>query len=282
MHVDAEELQKLDLNTLKLQKDSFIDDKFKAYYSDVIYKVDSSEGEGYLYFLLEHQSTSDPFIVGKLLQYMANIINYDMVRQLSIDPDRSNLKLPVIYPFVVYSGKEKYKWPKQLTMDIKGCIPLDFSSCLIELQEYTLKELMKSGKAAAMQFVLRESWKKDFCKVLRDNPQLCELISNSPYATDTILYMISQDPHKQEVIKQIRNLNQKIKQDVMDNLREIEEKGIKLGEQRGIKLGEQRGKEQGFREAIFRLLANGMNKSKAAEVLGFTLKKLEKLLASAD
>ena len=276
-HLSPEALQKLDLNSIELQKDSFLDSKFNAYYSDIIHKVDGVDGKGYVYFLLEHQSTSDPFIVGKLLCYIGSIVNSDMERQLNSDPkrDRSKLKMPIIYPFVIYSGKEKYKWPKRLTINIEGFNLFDLSNSLIELREYTLEELLKSEKAALAQFILKESWKKDFCKVLNDNPQLIELINCSPYAEEAMLYMIDQDPHKEKVIKQIHNLDPKIKQKVMGNLMRIEQRG----EQRGIKIGEQRGKLEGFREAIMRLLDHGMDKAKAAELLGLTPKKLKHFLA---
>ena len=277
-NLPQEILEKLDLSSVELQDSSFVDGKFKGYCSDVLLRVNSAEGNGYMYFLLEHQSTSDPFIVVRLLQYIANIVNYDMKQQLSVDPDRSNLKVPAIYPLVVYSGKEKYKWPKSFSIKVDGLPLLDLSSSLIELQGCSLEELLKSKKAALVQLLLKESCKKDFCKVLNEHPQLCELINNSPYAKDALLYMVDQDPHKEQVIKQMWNLNQKIKEKVMNGLQAIEkrgeQRGIKLGEQRGIKLGEQRG----FKGAIIKLLAHGMDKAKAAEMLGLTLKKLEAIL----
>ena len=259
-------LKKLDLTSLELKDSSFVDGKFKAYCSDVLVRVNGAEGGGYLYFLLEHQSTSDPFIVVKLLQYIANIIHYDMKRQLSVDPCHSKLKVPAIYPFVLYSGREKYKWPKSFSIEVDGLSLLDLSSSLIELQGCSLEELLKSKKAALVQFLLKESWKKDFCKVLKHNPQLGELINNSPYAKDAVLYMVDQDPHEDRVIEKIRNLDQNIKEKVMNGLQAIEQRGIKLGEQRG------------FKDAIVRLLSHGMNKVQAAEMLGLTLKKLEALL----
>ena len=41
---------------------------------------------------------------------------------------------------------------------------------------------------------------------------------------------------------------------------------------------EQRGEQRGFKDAIVKLLAHGMDKAKAAEMLGLTLKKLETFL----
>ena len=300
-------LKKLDLSSVELQDSSFVDGKFKTYASDVLYKVNSLEGKGYLYFLLEHQSTSDPFIVVRLLQYIANIVNYDMKQQLSIDPNRSNLKFPTIYPFVLYSGKERYKWPKSFSIELEGQPLFDLSSSLIELQGCNFEGLLKSKKAALVQILLRESWKKDFCKVLKENPQLAELINNSPYAKDALLYLIDQDKQDaKEVINAIENLNKKIEEEIMNGLSRIaqrgeergrsegikigeqigiklgEQIGIKLGEQRGIKLGEQRGiklgEQRGFKEAIIKLLAHGMDKAKAAEMLDLTLKNLEAIL----
>ena len=72
-------------------------------------------------------------------------------------------------------------------------------------KKQALEEIIKAGKAALAAFLLKESWQKDFCKVLRNNPQLCELINNAPYATDAILYRIDQDTHKECVVKEIYN-----------------------------------------------------------------------------
>ena len=257
-------LKELDLSSSELQSGSFVNENFKEFDSDAVLKSKGKNGDTYLYFLLEHQSTSDPLIVPRLWQYMSNIIAYDIKRQLSIDPNRNNLKVPAIYPFVLYSGKAKYKWPKKFSIEIDGCPLLDLSSYLVELREYSLADLLKSKKAALLLFLLKESWKKDFCKVLRDNPQLSELINSSSYAESAILYMIDQDPHKDQVVEEIRNLNQNIKKNVMGNLMEIEQRG----EQRGFKLGEQIGEQRGFKDAIVKLLAHGMDKAKAAEVLG--------------
>jgi thiol-disulfide isomerase/thioredoxin len=209
--------------------------------------------------------------------------------------------VPVIYPFVIYSGKAKYKWPKKSSIEVDGLPILDLSSSLIELREYSLEDLLKSDKAALVQFLLKESWKKDFCKIRKENPQLDELVNKSPYGKEAMFYMIDQDPHGEQLIKEF-NLSKNIKEKVMTGLQRIEQRGIKLGEQRGIKLGEQRGKiegiklgeqrgkikgiklgeqvgaQRGFKDAIARLLSHGIDKAKAAEMLGLTLRELEDFL----
>lgn len=51
-----------DLDSIKLESGSFIDEQLKSYQSDVLYSVHTVQGEGYLYCLIEHQSTPDKLI----------------------------------------------------------------------------------------------------------------------------------------------------------------------------------------------------------------------------
>lgn len=46
--------KKVDLLTLKIEKESFIEDKLKASISDVLFSVKFDSNDGYLYILTEH------------------------------------------------------------------------------------------------------------------------------------------------------------------------------------------------------------------------------------
>ncbi len=47
----------IDVNTLEPQKDSYINQELEESFSDLLFKVDINENEGYLYFLFEHKDT---------------------------------------------------------------------------------------------------------------------------------------------------------------------------------------------------------------------------------
>ena len=49
-----------DLQTLKLESTSFIEQDLRAYYSDVVWSLKTREGLGYIYCVIEHQSTAVP------------------------------------------------------------------------------------------------------------------------------------------------------------------------------------------------------------------------------
>ncbi|WP_244574888.1 Rpn family recombination-promoting nuclease/putative transposase, partial [Escherichia coli] len=51
-----------DMKTLKLESSSFIDDDLRESYSDVLWSVKTEQGPGYIYCLIEHQSTSNKLI----------------------------------------------------------------------------------------------------------------------------------------------------------------------------------------------------------------------------
>ena len=52
-------LQVLDVNTLMPQKDSFINPELEENFSDLLFKIDILNKEGYLYLLFEHKSYQD-------------------------------------------------------------------------------------------------------------------------------------------------------------------------------------------------------------------------------
>ncbi len=47
-----------DLQTLKLEPGSFIEQDLRAFYSDVLWSLKTLEGQGYIYCVIEHQSTA--------------------------------------------------------------------------------------------------------------------------------------------------------------------------------------------------------------------------------
>lgn len=49
--------QACDLSTMRLESCSFVEDDLRAYYSDMLYSLKARQGDGYIYALIEHQST---------------------------------------------------------------------------------------------------------------------------------------------------------------------------------------------------------------------------------
>jgi predicted transposase/invertase (TIGR01784 family) len=102
-YLPQEVLRHLDLNTLKISKDTFVKGQ-REHYSDLLYEVDLIGGSsGYIYLLFEHKSQHDPYVALQVLRYMVEIWS------LSINQRPNDERLPLIIPLVVYHGKKKGK-----------------------------------------------------------------------------------------------------------------------------------------------------------------------------
>ena len=101
-YLPSKVLRHIRLETLSITKESFMDEKQIEHYSDLLYKVMlSSDLPGYVYFLFEHKSYPDRFVVLQLLRYLIEI--WELYRK----QNPKTKTLPLIIPIVVYHGLPK-------------------------------------------------------------------------------------------------------------------------------------------------------------------------------
>ncbi|MGF6191755.1 putative transposase YdaD [Serratia sp. 509] len=98
LHLPAELRAICDLNTLKLESGSFVEDNLRQYFSDVLYSLKTTAGDdGYVHVLIEHQSTPDQHMAFRLIRYAVAA----MQRHL----EAGHKKLPLVIPMLFYTGK---------------------------------------------------------------------------------------------------------------------------------------------------------------------------------
>ncbi len=68
-YLPARIIARLDLDSLSLVKDSFVDKELRHHYSDLLYSVQHKKGKRYIYFLFEHKSSPDIWTPLQLLRY---------------------------------------------------------------------------------------------------------------------------------------------------------------------------------------------------------------------
>jgi hypothetical protein len=113
-HLPAELVAALDLDSLELQKDTFVDEELRESYSDLLYSVqfaDQDGQSGQVYLLLEHKSQSDPMTCFQLLRYIVRIWEQRLRNGQSLCP---------IFPLVVYHGQEAWSASASLEELIGG------------------------------------------------------------------------------------------------------------------------------------------------------------------
>lgn len=104
IHLPAELRAVCDLSTLKLESGSFVEDDLRQYFSDVLYSLKTTSGDGYIHVLVEHQSTPDRHMAFRLIRYAVAA----MQRHL----EAGHKKLPLVIPVLFYTGKRSpYPYP---------------------------------------------------------------------------------------------------------------------------------------------------------------------------
>ncbi len=96
IHLPPALRQLCDLSTLHLESGSFVEDNLRASYSDILYSLQTSKGEGYIYVVIEHQSTPDSHMAFRLLRYALAAMQQHL--------DRGHKALPLVIPMLFYHG----------------------------------------------------------------------------------------------------------------------------------------------------------------------------------
>lgn len=105
LYLPAQFLSICDLNTLQLASGSFIEEDLRSSYSDILYSLQTQHGAGYIYALIEHQSSPDKLMAFRLMRYTLAA----MQRHL----DAGHNTLPLVVPILFYHGTVS-PWPHTL------------------------------------------------------------------------------------------------------------------------------------------------------------------------
>ncbi|EMS77703.1 Rpn family recombination-promoting nuclease/putative transposase [Desulfotignum phosphitoxidans] len=133
-------LKLVDLNSLEISKDSFIEKELADYYSDMLYKVKLTDGsQGFIYVLFEHKSYYDRFVHLQLLEYMVKIWRLHIKQH-----EEKPVRLPIVIPLLVCHARQE--WPENTERlssllsgpveGLAGYIP-DFAFELYDLHRYS-------------------------------------------------------------------------------------------------------------------------------------------------
>lgn len=89
--------KQLRFDSLTLQSGSFVDQHLKNLHSDLLFTIDFLDGrQAFIYILLEHQSSADPWMPLRMLSYQVRIWE----KFIELNPNAK--KLPVILPLHIF------------------------------------------------------------------------------------------------------------------------------------------------------------------------------------
>ncbi|WP_342226358.1 Rpn family recombination-promoting nuclease/putative transposase [Rickettsia endosymbiont of Urophora cardui] len=283
MHLPKEIKAMFSSHTLKMEKESFVEADLKNSISDILFSAKFKDNTGYLWILLEHQSTPDHFMAFRLFKYMMDIIG----RHLTLKPNCKHL--PLVYPLVFYNGKKQYNAPKniwdlcqhkELMQDI-----WTKDHQVINVHDIPDEELKKKAWAGILQFFMKHIHERDLLKrwyeVAELLPELAKLNIGIDYLelilTYTLIKIEKSDKIELEKILKSR-LNTEQGEKLMTSLaHHWKEEGIQQGMQIGEAKGMQIGEAKKTMEVANNMIAAGSDTDFIAKVTGLSIDEINKL-----
>ncbi|WP_334472566.1 Rpn family recombination-promoting nuclease/putative transposase [Arsenophonus sp. PmNCSU2021_1] len=244
-----------DLDSLKVESGSFIDSEMKNYQCDILYSVSTTKGSGYIYVLIEHQSTPDKLIAWRLMRYSFAAMQKHL--------EDGNKQLPLVFPILFYCGEQSHHPYSTNWLDCfedKELAKRIYTNPFKLADVTTLDdgEIMQHKRMALLELLQKHIRRRDMTELL---DSIVKLLSYNYYTDNQVItmfnYLIQEGNTKKpmEFITEIAKQSEKHEGAFMTIAQQIEEIGIKKGMQQGKLEGE----KQATLKLAKQFLANGVN-----------------------
>ena len=249
---------RIDLSTIKIEKESFVEKNLKKQLSDIILSVKTKNNQkAFVYCLIEAQVNPDYWIAFRLFKYILLLCE----RHIK-DKD----KLPLICPLVFYHGSKRYNAPLNLwelfdqPKEAKSLLGDNYQ--LVDLQAMSDDEINYDKHLSIILYMMKHIHRRDKLKLVEDIFKNCNkafLIDagmDYVYTKLMVWYNDCKIPlEKKQAFEQliIDHLPKEKGVEIMRTIADsyIEEginKGITIGKNEGIAIGEARGRMDGINQ----------------------------------
>ncbi|EEO3457662.1 Rpn family recombination-promoting nuclease/putative transposase [Salmonella enterica] len=273
VHLPADIRAQVRLDTLKLEPGSFVDQTLRELHSDVLYSVETEEGHaGYIYCLLEHQSTADRMMAWRMMRYSMAVMDAHL--------KKGNDTLPVVVPLLFYQGTVR---PYPYSTDWMDCFDAPALARevysrpwpLVDVSVMEDSDLQSHRRMALLELVQRDIRRRDAASLLRDVVQLIRLAGNSREQVEAVLcYIIYNGMTSESITPFLYELAGEIpeyKELIMGTIaQQLKEEGI----QQGIEQ-ERLAAQQKLLETAWALLDNGVSLDVVIKSTGLSRETLE-------
>ncbi len=258
-----------DLKTLRLESGSFIENNLRAYYSDVLYSLKMQGQDGYVYALIEHQSSSDKHMAFRLMRYAIAAMQNHL--------DAGHDQLPLVIPMLFYHGlvtpyPYPMSWLQAFSVPALAGQLYGGNFPLIDVTVIPDDEIMTHKHVAILELLQKHIRRRDLSKLLKP---LVTLISKGYTTKDQLISVIhyilqngdTADP-KGFILDLAYHLPQH-KEELMTIAQKLKQEGHQVGKMEG-------GQETALKIA-HSMLANGYDRTEVMKLTGLSDKELAQI-----
>lgn len=272
-HLPSDIVKRIDMDSIQLTNKSFISEELQDMHSDVVYKCNIDNQQGYLYYEIEHQSTPDEELPLRIFEY-----NIQLMRQ---HLNEGNKKLPIIINEVIYAGKTS---PYPYSVDIMDMFEnpslareLMFKPpTMTDLTTRSDEELVEEGLAGLMEVMIKQGIVRDHLNWIKKNPHLIYDIVNSPFGYTSIVYILTTDAvnDPEELKKAIVEAAPNQKETVMTAAQQVRQEWIEVGTEQGM----EKGMEKRTLEIAKNMLLKNSDIGFICDITGLSMEQIKSLI----
>ena len=278
IHLPASIREICDLATLTLESGSFVDEALRTSHSDVLYSVRTCNGSGYIYALIEHQSSPDRHMAFRLMRYAIAA----MQRHL----DAGHTTLPLVVPILFYHGRvSPYPWSLRW---LDGFAAPDFarrlysaSFPLVDITVIPDEEIVAHRRVALLELLQKHIRQRDLTLILDKLVSILLLgYTSEQQLRAAINYLLSNanTPAPAAFLRQLARHTPQHKETLMTIAEHLEElgrrKGFREGRLKGRKEGQEEGLKKGQKNEALRIahemLRNGLERALVLQLTGLS------------
>ena len=273
----------LDMTTLHLEKKSFISNEFRPSQSDLLYRIQTKDAKTlFVYFLLEHKSYLDRWVMLQLLLYILRICetqhqtNQEQREVIRKNNEKQNKPLNAgieteylypILPVVFYHGEANWNITKEFSdlfhdgKKFKKYLP-DFTYEFVNTADFQDEEFKGSILLKVVLMAMKHFFMDDFEEKV---PELLELLSGLIKYKDSdiqflealLRYLGTNKKHDIDWLKS--NLKKAFKHKGDKFMNSIADTWIEKGIKQGVKQGVKKGVKKGYKRLVAKMMASKFN-----------------------
>lgn len=242
-----------DLSTLQLESGSFIDEELRDTHSDVLWSMRTPQGKGYVYALIEHQSSAQKHMTFRLMYYAFSTMHRHL--------NSGNKHLPLVVPILFYHGErspypysmrwwEAFSHPelaKQLYFD---ALPL------VDITVLSDDEIATHRRMAILEFLQKNIRQRDLLELTESLARLFAPGYTTKSQFEALVSYMAQVGHSARPLAFFRQLARKIPQHketlmtIAEWVEKEREKGMSIGRRAGLSEGHRAGLSEGHRAGL--------------------------------
>jgi predicted transposase/invertase (TIGR01784 family) len=284
IHLPGHIKQICNLDTLQLQSGSFLEDELVPYYSDVLYSMETDSGVGYVYALIEHQSSPDKHMGFRLMRYAIAAMQQHL--------DAGNEKLPLVVPLLFYHGKTSpypystnTNWLDEFEKPEIAQLLYGQSFPLVDVTVIPDDDIIRHKRVALLELVqkhVRQRDLLDFTDTLVT--LLLERLITSKQLDSLVEYLlrVGETSNLEDLMRTLAKQVPEHEERFMTVAEQLEARGREQGLKQGLQQGRQEGEQQGWQEAQLsiakKMLSAGIDIALIAQTTELTEDEISKLI----